>query len=179
MSLKELTREAIEKMPAGPEMDALVAEILGYNVLGITHCWPDHECFGYDVPYELLEDCEISWTELRPVYLDHCVCEFAKPDDKRYWEHGAGCLGVVPEYSLEDMYAFDIVDWLVEQDYRVNVTVSPDGAYCQIYKLRDKDFFANLYEAISYGIGETRPLAICRSLLSLYKEGGNIKENLK
>ena len=158
-------QELIENLPAGPELDALVAEILGYDVLGITYCLPDPECTGYYLAYESLEDWQIPRGELRPVYLYDCVCEFAKPSAKNYFSHVAGCLEIIKEYSLEDNYAFEVVDWLVGKGYPVTISTYQDNSYCQIYEIEEKGNWADWYSRISDGEGKTRPLAICHALL--------------
>ena len=160
-------QELIENLPAGSEMDALVAEILGYDVLGITHCLPDPEGLGYYLAYERLEDWEIVCSELRPVYLYQCACEFAKPNDKKYFGHVAGCLEICKEYSEEDNYAFEAVDWLVGKGYPVTISTYQDNSYCQVYEIEEKRSWADWYSHISDGEGKTRPLAICRALLFL------------
>ena len=158
--MRTYTKDEIDNLLAGPEMDALVAEILGYNVLGITHCFPEPECTGYYLTYKSLEDWQIPGAELRPVYLYDCACEFAEPGDKRYFGHTAGCLEIVPEFSEDDCQSLEILKkylwWKAESD------LSEDGSICwhiRIGEPPNHKWFS--------GIGETIALAICRALLSL------------
>lgn len=166
--LKDYSIAEIERLNAGPKMDALVAEVLGYDVLGIVPCRPDPECSGYFLSYNRPNGpWQIDGAPLRPVYLSHCACEFTEPGDQDYFGHNAGCLGIVNEYSLDDSCAFEIVDWLVEQSYSVLVeTRHSNISYCQICKMKDKEHLAGFEECIGWGEGRKRPLAICRALLT-------------
>ncbi len=163
--------ELIDNMPAGPELDALVAKILGYDVLGITNCVSDY-VGGYDILYDCKPVCPI----LRPVYLRGCCCgEFRKDKDIDYFGHFAACLEVAPEFSKDDKSAFEIVDWLVEQGYSVMVeTCSSTTCYCQIRKLKNIEHLETFEKYIGWGKGETRAIAICRALVLM-----SIQKNLK
>ncbi len=148
----------INSMEVGPEMDALIAEILGYKVLGIVLCEPSHDSNGYIIPY---------WPEgtvFRPVFLRDCICNLRQPSDIDYFGHSAGCLEVIPEYSEDDCHVLTILKkypiWVAEVDpFRENLIV---------WRLS-----LNNYEWV-FGEGKTIALAICRALLQM-----NFKKNLK
>jgi len=57
--MRDITLDDIDKMPAGPEMDALIAKVGGFEVLGFAHCEPGYEGLGY-------------------IYIDGCL-EVVKP----------------------------------------------------------------------------------------------------
>ena len=165
--------ELIDNMQAGPGLDTLVAEILGYNVLGIVECLSDPECTRYYLSYKGPLD---SWVSepgtLRPVYLDRCACEFTEPGDQDYFGHNAGCLSVVKEYSRSDEFAFGIVDWLVEQGYSVTVTTYSNESFCHIFEPDDRwepnEFVQQTFRWLTTSRGDTRPLVICHALLKIF-----------
>ena len=176
--MKNLTRDSIDSMKVGPELDALVAEILGYDILGITPCLLDPECGGYYLSYDKLADWETLMAESRPVFLYRCVCELGRPEDKNYFGHNAGCLGVVKEYSLEDTFAFEVVDWLVEQGYSITVITSANKSFCRIFEPDDSwepnESVPQTFKWINEGRGETRALAICRASLKAFEQGSSV-----
>ena len=162
--------ELAENMLVGPETDALVAEVLGYDVLGIVPCVLDYTG-RYAIPY-----CGEGKFP-RPVYLRNCICKLKQPSDIDYFGHFAGCLGIIKEYSLEDNFAFEIVDWLVEQDYSVLVeTRHQTTSYCQICQTENREPLAGFERSVGWGQGKTRPLAICRALLEIPTQNLSVLE---
>ncbi len=97
----------------GIKLDALVEEhVFGHPILGETFVYPDPECFGYIIPYDhyLREDSDKSYNVAkRPVYLDSCVCAHKGRGDVDYFDHIAGCLEAVPNYSTSPEDALKIL----------------------------------------------------------------------
>ena len=109
-----MNADQIHQMEPGPELDALVAEKMGLEVLGKLAVTPSVDCCsGYDIPYNQplydLEQSRQGWT-VRPVYLRDCACPAGErqPGDDDYWGHYAACLDVVPNYSTDIVAAWEI-----------------------------------------------------------------------
>ena len=125
----ELAPDAILALPAGRELDALVAEkVMGLNVLGEAHCaHPEGDwyiCGGR-------ADYTGDYGTIRPVYLHECKCDSAKEANADLIQHDPeladavkvkeikdtvlghiayACLEVVPCYSTSIAAAWEVVE---------------------------------------------------------------------
>jgi hypothetical protein len=142
----------IDDMPAGRDLDAMVAEY----VMGITihardwPCGPDLECGGYQAA---------RWWEIGPDGVEEMYPDRGPVYDDPRWPaapDGHRMLFPVPFYSTDLVDAWAVVDkvrtwvraaWLLscEDDWQASVT----------------------QDRAIYGVhtGETAPLAICRAAL--------------
>lgn len=143
-----LTREAILAMPAGPEMDALVAE----RVLGCKLAWQDHaakpwlEAVGREVPK-----------------YPYCGCSEMAP-------HGGRAFGLEP-FSGRVEAAWEVVETLRTAGRNSILNTGPKWEGYEIHvRAEDPRWSWAIFE-YEGGLnaccakGETTPLAICRAAL--------------
>lgn len=176
---KPLTRDDVLAMPAGPEMDALVAErVMGVTVVGTAACWmPDGGWSVYGNAGKAGDACEVRPVRVSPF---GCHCEVAKRFewDGNEWVASAGghhraCLAMVPHYST------DIADaWQVVEKYQDRETGGWMGIYPSIPPLKSRvevcrphgfdagelPDVATMGGVLSVRAGAI-PLAICRAVL--------------
>ena len=96
------TPDEVRAMPAGAELDALVARVaFGIDVLGMEKCWKPDGCWSV---YPNGNDCVD-----RPVYVRECYCNDDMNESYRRLRsvmgkshgHWSTCLEVVPSYSSD------------------------------------------------------------------------------
>jgi hypothetical protein len=94
--------DKVRAMPAGPELDALVARyVCGIDVLGLAMCAAYDGC--WDVACSVEENPADSGYILRPVFLEEPGDLWASSEIKypRVFGYTALALGVVEKYSTE------------------------------------------------------------------------------
>jgi hypothetical protein len=125
-----MTRDEINNLTAGPELDALVAEkVLGWKVLGTKQAWRPEGDWSM-TPGDGAE---------RPVYLRHCICDIKEPGDDQIWQwtygftelggHGPQCLAVVPCFSEEMTPALEVLDKVVNDHIPDTAGFSLNGIF--------------------------------------------------
>ena len=149
-----LTSDRILAMPAGRELDALVARMMDLDVLGLAPCV---EYPGGGPYVESLPSGEVSRYNLgmQPVYLRDCLCEYYRPEyGVKRFGHSCQCLGVVPDYSTDIAAAMDVLSkarW--------------DGGWFQINPGHAGRNYVCIINNISSGDEKTISLAICKAAL--------------
>ena len=161
----------IDTMPAGLEMDALVAGVMGLNVIGEANCACPEGDWYISSQYP-----EKDWGHMRPVFLRKCICDraaecdaiFAKecPDlaeyifgdhlkDDTVLGHRKGCLGVVSEYSVLIFPAWEVVEkFRTPQSHGIRISIGTVRVNVIIFGEPDAEYGAT---------ADTAPLAICRA----------------
>jgi hypothetical protein len=142
----DLTREQIENMAAGREMDALVAEhVMGFRAVGY---------YGPTKPNGMHQDYERFETAAQAMerYVQHWP-EYSRPAevDLCHWKENWGPL-FVGEYSTDIAAAWDVVDALQA------------GLCFELRRRPDGGFWCWFGERMS-AEAESAPLAICRAAL--------------
>lgn len=132
-----MTREEILAMPAGPKLDALIAE----KVMGWTS-------------YESHLTCEDFGTRGEPLI-------FWNPPGMT----SAGA--TLPPFSTDIAAAWQVVERLIERKVLLWVHVSPAGNYrCECRQVVQSEVTKSWYQRRAADvIAETAPLAICHAAL--------------
>lgn len=125
------------------ELDVRVAEALGLEVVGEAYCWnPDG---GGCTICDWLEDHiegDYWGGGIRPVYVDHCVCEWMETDpinaerleyQTKRFGHYKQCLGMVQFYSTDWGAAGPLLEHLRENGYDVYLVLYEDGALVIVF----------------------------------------------
>lgn len=114
------------------QIDALVAEALGLEVLGEAWCW-NPGGGGWDI-HLWADESEDGGTYgvLRPVWLGHCLCDYyandslaqeiAEFETKRYG-HYRQCLEMVSHYTTNWSAASQVVEWMRKYDFDLSLHV--------------------------------------------------------
>jgi hypothetical protein len=110
-----VTREEILALPAGPELDALVAE----RVMGWTFFRSKHDYWIVNHGSEA-ESCEEGYSHRRPKYDSETG---KKLRESLWWED---CTHV-PPYSTDIASAWEVVEKLEAAGSRVGITLCGDG----------------------------------------------------
>lgn len=139
----------INAIPAGPEMNALVAEhVMGLQVLGEANCaCPEGDWYISDA------EPQKNWGHMMPVYLQQCLCHLHEKETdelhERLFGHLMhGCLDVVPHWSTSIVAAWKVWEWAKQDKERwVKFVWALSGAQSGIHSL----------------CYELNPLAICRA----------------
>jgi hypothetical protein len=133
----------VSTLPAGRELDALVAE----RVMGMVWRHSDSPPAGFRSPRMY----DTPWRWLIP--SDNAYPR-ATGDEKPYLEN-------IPHYSTDIAAAFQVVEKLRADDYQVIVVCEPVGEKrqfsCEIARLSDR--------GSDVETGDTAPLAICHAAL--------------
>lgn len=133
------------------ELNALIAEkVMGLQVLGVTACERDPECGYLEVPYDPID----GRGESRSIYLRNCRCDNEKrATDTDYFGHFAGCVEVVPDYSLCIADAMLVVEKMREKEFDVEMEAASEG--CWMVKMNEVTEF-----------DDSLPRAICLAALA-------------
>lgn len=132
-----LTREQILNMPAGREMDTLVAK----------------KVFGWDVHSEILGGLEVYYT-VHHEPLKDC------PEELRAVT-GQIIIKRVPDFSTDIAAAWEVVEKLGNMGYTINIQWKGKG---RVYEnTAEVSITSNIY-TVGHGIG-TAPIAICKAAL--------------
>lgn len=184
------------ELPAGKELDALVAEkVMGLRVAGFADClapegdWSVRSNDGPpNRPVYILPKC--TGEEFHAYLRDLCYSSegavarrVAGDDDmkrkeieeyyRREWERDqlfghniVHCLGVVPEYSTDIAAAWEVVEKLRGRKWFVEVTVRTPH-YDDVEVVLCRGFDNRLpVKPSHYAVADTAPLTICRAALS-------------
>jgi hypothetical protein len=151
-----MNRDEILNMPAGREMDALVAEkVMGLNV----SWWSIHHVSDYegDGPFRSLHSADEIM--LPDQDGDMPVLQtFTRGDNYVMWN-------VTPFYSTDIAAALQVVEKLTENFY-IDIGIDSSGTQVQLDRFNGEDWtFGESIEA------PTAPLAICRAALLTTLEG--------
>lgn len=144
-----MTHDEIDTMPAGREMDALVAEkVFGYTTK-TKSAWQDPECGGWNPVNSIdADDDEDTREEKQPCFLD----------TQRYWN-------VVQFFSTDIAAAWEVIRKLNETGRDVAVIVSStEGCSCKVFE--DKTPLQS-----TRSDADTAPLSICRAALKAVTSG--------
>lgn len=185
---EQATTQDWRTMPAGRELDAIVAErVMGQTVLGrATAVFVEGE---WSIHPESDPEGWACYAGLEPLYLDHCLCDVAErprnwpceTDEERemmeqadredaeqrarerarFNGHVASCLAVVPRYSTDRAAALHLLDLLVDRGW---------SWQCEL--VRRDCYHVLLWPSTSSGTlpnadlkEETLALAVCRAAL--------------
>jgi len=148
LSYKPMTHDEIDTLPAGRELDALVAEkVMRMAVTWVefldAYRWKDENGREYEkgdpgyvvlgkAPVEIMEEEQILYSEYD-----------GEPHVR---------LNTIPHYSTDIAAAWEVVGWLLANGHHLEIE---DGWSCVILT-------ANIC-----GTGETAPEAICRAALEV------------
>ncbi len=155
---------------------AIAREVLEQKVFGTEYCFPDPECYGFDLAYDGPADPKHGGVK-RPIKLDGCLCHFQEDGDYKYWGHISACLSVVLEYSLYIEQAWEIVEF---------ITSPEDVKHPMFFKCNYKwgykeDDWPAAYAAFDWKLtgdshplyeatASTMPLAICLAALEIARD---------
>ena len=122
----------IDEMPAGREIDALVAEkIMGMTVVGKATCLLAE---GFVIQSENDGAPVPKWHSVEPVFVEDCICDI-ETDDRKLFGHQIGCLEVVPFFSTDIAAAWQVVEKLAEKTtdtVDLRQSINPRGWNCVI-----------------------------------------------
>lgn len=162
----------MSEIEAGPDLDAAIGALLGLDVLGVAPCSREPECGEWEPTGQWAGSGREGAP--RPVYLRHCCCEFAEPEDVRILGHLSFCLAVVPAYSAEIAAAWQVLErvrelghteWLLERysdGYAVIISRPRSGRTCE----HPAESCCTCWEWVQR-TAETAPEAICRAALAV------------
>ncbi len=107
-------------MQPGPELDTLVAQAMGIQVLGMAMC-DGHE--GWTV-IGRADDPDFETARLQPCFLQECFCNDPDLLPGRYemFGHDRICLGVVPFYSTDISDAWRLQEDLASEGYYLKLS---------------------------------------------------------
>ena len=163
-------------MEAGRELDALVAERLGLNVLGeAICCCPE----GYWYVDSEIEGYVGSMGHIKPVYFNQCHCERLDEGDKEMAAenphlieaiaenrrerhvlgHDAMCLEPVNEYSTSIAAAWELVDKDHPCGWFDKYYIARYGGGYGVFLLGERHY------AVAFTSADTAPHAICLAFL--------------
>ena len=148
-------RDEILGRGAGPELDALVeTRIFNQEVLGIVFAEPDYyQSHRWTIPYTRPPvGSDLPNSQLRPVYLRDCSCEYRQPNDSNYFGHFACCLEVVSARSTNIAAAWEVVQQMLENAYDFELYWAGPGRGFDCH-----------FTGTGLVRGLTAPLAICRA----------------
>jgi len=139
------------------KLDIIIAHhLLHLDVLGEAPCWRDASSGRL----------EVSWDEYgdeHPVYLAHCWCKYAEPEDTLHFGHIAGCLEVVPLYHLDDTLARQALETICDEcRLFASCTRIPTARWWVSLKDGSKE--------ISIEYDASLALAICKALVGLEEQ---------
>jgi hypothetical protein len=131
----------ISEMPAGREMDKLIAEkVFGYEVVKFRHSYYDLYLGYFRVPVP--EEIEIG----------NGVDYYYRTKTSFEWN-------ILPYYSTDNLHSTNIIEkWLSEECRSFDLTCEKETKpiwYCN-------------FDSYPFARGETAPLAICRAILEVY-----------
>lgn len=141
MDTKTLSAEAIREMPAGPEMDALVAEwVMGCTAV-VQREWSWKNTGGDSDSASGVN----FWCQC-PAFPSHNVHDAQR----------------IKPYSKEMGAAWEVVEKMRTDGWYMDIEVEPGEPAC-VMAFRGRDGYGPIH---AFGVGaETAPLAICRSVL--------------
>ena len=171
----------IDTMPAGREIDALVAEkVMGIVILGEARCAAPE---GDWMVLSGLDDLDDTYGVTRSVYLDMCHCEnldrgdqeLAKENphlvdticqnrkERQVFGHDVICLGVVSEYSNFMEPAWQVVEKVCKDTYAV-FEIRGTRGHLATFRLPPSDRSEDIQGDVRASSGlNAAPLAICRA----------------
>lgn len=142
----------LDKLVAGPELDALVAEkVMGLRLDGVFPI-QQHEAGGWD-PLDENDGIPLAGYQKKPTYRtcgDHPMPPFE-------YKHGSTCRRVVPEYSIDIAAAWEVVEKV--RAARFNLLLDMTWGHQGILAFARERIHEVKVE------GGSVPLAICRAAL--------------
>jgi len=142
------------------KLDALIACLLGLDVLGEAPCYQRWTSKRW-----LVADREINSPKMQPVFLRSCVCQY-KTDQPVFFNHIGSCLEVVPFYCQDRNLAVDALEQVCDEHELICKTYrAPDGWWIvELSRITDNK------GSVACGINESLALAICKALAELRSE---------
>lgn len=140
------------------QLDLIIADLLGLEVLGEAPCYPDYgSSIGWSVSYD-------GKGTMQFVYLNRCCCDDPLDSEIKYLGHVASCLGVVPMYHKHDTLARRALEQICDRHgLDLRIRRPPDTKAYEVI-LHDAPF-----RRVAYSVDKKFPLAICKALVELEK----------